>query len=58
MKGIALRLRHAIALFREVAAYAWAYRAWWLVPFVVVLVLLGVLIVAGSQALVMVYTLF
>lgn len=55
---IGRRLRHAIALGRDVTAYAWAYRAWWLVPFVAVLVLLGVLIVAGSQALVMVYTLF
>jgi hypothetical protein len=52
------RLRHTVGLLRDVFGYAWAYRAWWLVPFVVVLLLLGVLVVAGTKALVMVYTLF
>jgi hypothetical protein len=52
------RLRHVVALLRDVTAYAWLYRAWWLIPVVTILFLLGLLVVAGSKALVFVYPLF
>ncbi|MEK7475632.1 MAG: DUF5989 family protein [Candidatus Coatesbacteria bacterium] len=58
MKGVGRWFRHAFGLARDLGAYAWLYRAWWLIPVVTVLFLLGLLIVAGSKALVFVYPLF
>jgi len=56
--GLGRRLRHAGGLLRDVCAYAWIYRAWWVIPVVTVLLLLGLLVVAGTHTFVLVYALF
>ena len=52
------RLRHVGHLLSEVWAFAWQNKAWWLVPTVVVLLLLGVLIFSGQAVAPFIYTLF
>ena len=44
----------------ELIGFLWAQKLWWLIPFVVVLVALGLLIVVGSSTGIgpFVYTLF
>ena len=42
----------------EFFAFAWHNKAWWIVPVVLVLLLLSVLIFAGSSAAPFIYTLF
>ena len=51
-------LKYLGRLLREVAAFAWHNKAWWIVPVVLVLLLLSVLIFAGSTAAPFIYTLF
>lgn len=53
-----VRLRHLGNLLSEVWAFAWQNKAWWLVPTVVVLLLLGVLIFSGQAVAPFIYTLF
>jgi hypothetical protein len=45
-------------LLKEVGAYTWEYKAWWLIPVVGALLLLGLLAVAGQTGLANLYTLF
>lgn len=52
------RLRHLGYLLAEVGRYALRHRAWWLVPLVVVMLLLGLLIATGQVAAPFIYTLF
>jgi hypothetical protein len=52
------RLRHLGHLLAEVGRYARQHRAWWLVPLVVVMLLLGLLIATGQVAAPFIYTLF
>ncbi len=52
------KLRHLGALLAEVWSFARENKAWWLVPLVVVLLLLGVLIFAGQTVAPFIYTLF
>lgn len=52
------RLRHLGRLLAEVGRYAAQHRAWWLVPLVVVMLLLGLLIATGQVAAPFIYTLF
>jgi hypothetical protein len=56
---MAMRLRHAVRLAREVGFYAIDNKAWWLLP-VAISVAAGVLIVTATHAAVpyAVYTLF
>jgi len=51
-------LRYMWRLLKEFAAYTWEYKAWWLIPVVGALVLLGVLALFTQTALVNLYTLF
>jgi hypothetical protein len=53
-----VRLRHVGNLLSEVWAFAWQNKAWWLVPTVVILLLLGVLIFSGQAVAPFIYTLF
>lgn len=46
------------SLLREVWQFALQNKAWWLVPTVVVLLILGILIVSGQAAAPFIYTLF
>lgn len=50
--------RHLGGLLRELWAFARYHRAWWIVPLVVVLLLAALFIVAGSQTLPFMYTIF
>lgn len=52
------RLRHVGSLLAEVGRYAARNRAWWLVPIVVALLILGLLIATGQVAAPFIYTLF
>jgi hypothetical protein len=46
-------------LVRELTAFLWANKAWWLVPIVLVLVLFGALVVLGGSGVApFIYTLF
>ena len=50
--------RHLGVLLKEVGEFAWHNKAWWIVPIVVILLLLGLLVVAGQSAAPFIYTLF
>ena len=52
------RVRHLLLLLREVWAYAWQNKAWWIVPAVLVLLFLSLLIVVASSTAPIIYTLF
>ncbi len=53
------RLRHLGRLLREVGQYAWHNKAWWIVPIVVMLLLLGALVLLGQASVpAFIYTLF
>jgi Family of unknown function (DUF5989) len=51
-------LRYFGRLIKEFFGFAWQNKAWWIVPVVLVLFLLGALLMAGSGALPFIYTLF
>ncbi len=52
------RLAHLGKLLAELGRYAARNKAWWLVPMVVVLLVLGFLIVTGQATAPFIYTLF
>jgi len=52
------KLGHLGKLLNEVWAFAWQNKAWWLVPLVVILLLLGLLIFTGQAVAPFIYTLF
>lgn len=51
-------LGHLVQLLREFFGYAWKYKAWWVIPFILVLILLALVIVTGQTAAPFIYTLF
>ena len=51
-------LKYFGVLLKEFGEFAWHNKAWWIVPVVLVLLLLSVLIFAGSTAAPFIYTLF
>ncbi len=52
-------LRHLGRLLKEIAGFAWQNKAWWIVPIVLVLLLLGLLLFTGQTAApAFIYTLF
>lgn len=50
--------RHLGTLLKEIGEFAWHNKAWWIVPIVVILLLLGLLVIAGQSAAPFIYTLF
>jgi len=50
--------RHFFALFRDLFAFAYKNKAWWIVPMVITLLAFFVLIVAGETTAPFIYTLF
>ena len=52
------RLRHLTTLLGDLLGFAKAHRAYWLVPFIVLLLLAGLLVFAGQGATPFLYTLF
>ena len=43
-------LRHFARLLKELGEFAWHNKAWWIVPIVLILLLLALLISAGTGA--------
>lgn len=52
------RLGYTQTLVRDLVTFARENRAYWLVPLVLVLLLLGLIVVAGQGATPFIYTLF
>jgi hypothetical protein len=50
--------KHLGRLLKEFWSFAWHNKAWWIIPVVLVLLLLGVFIVAGQTVAPFIYTLF
>lgn len=51
-------LRYLGRLLAEFGDFAWQNKAWWIIPIVLVLLLLGLFIIAGTGAAPFIYTLF
>ncbi|MCL1909476.1 MAG: DUF5989 family protein [Kiritimatiellaeota bacterium] len=51
-------LKHLFRLLKEFGGFAWQNKAWWIVPVIIVLLLISILIVAGSGLAPFIYTLF
>ena len=52
-------LKHLGRLLKEFGEFAWHNKAWWIVPIVIALLLVGMLIVAGQTvAPAFIYTIF
>jgi hypothetical protein len=51
-------LRHLGLLVSEFWGYAWRYKAWWIVPVMLVLILMALLIATGQASAPFIYTLF
>ena len=51
--------RYFLKLLRELGGYAWQNKAWWMIPLVLALLLLGVVVVATQGGvLTTIYALF
>ncbi|MDA0990782.1 MAG: DUF5989 family protein [Verrucomicrobia bacterium] len=50
--------RHLGRLLKEFMGFAWENKAWWIVPMILVLLLLGLLITTTQTAAPFIYTLF
>lgn len=51
-------LKYLGRLLKEFGEFAWHNKAWWIVPIVLALLMLSVLIFAGSSVAPFIYTLF
>ena len=51
-------LRQLARLLSDVWSFAWQNKAWWLVPLVLLLLIIGALIVTGQAVAPFIYTLF
>ncbi len=51
-------LKYIGRLVKEFFQFAWHNKAWWIVPVVLILLLLGFLIISGSAVAPFIYTLF
>lgn len=51
-------LKHLALLLKELFNFALKYKAWWIIPLVVVFLGIGLLIVAGQVSAPFIYTLF
>ena len=52
------KLGHLGKLLGEVWGFAWHNKAWWLIPLVAILLIMGVLIFSGQAVAPFIYTLF
>ena len=51
-------LKHLFKLLKEFGGFAWQNKAWWIIPVIIVLLLISILIIAGSGLAPFIYTLF
>jgi len=52
------KLRYLGRLLSEFLTFAWEQKAWWILPILIVLLLVGLLMTTGQTVLPYVYTLF
>jgi len=52
------RFKYIGRLFREIFQFAMQNKAWWIVPTVLILLVLGILIFSGQAVAPFIYTLF
>jgi len=52
------KLGHLGKLLGEFWAFAWQNKAWWMIPIVAIMLVLGILIATGQVAAPFIYTLF
>ncbi len=52
------KITHVGSLFRELWRFAMQNKAWWIIPMVLILLVLGALIITGQAAAPFIYTLF
>ena len=52
------KIFHVGSLFRELWSFAMQNKAWWIIPTVLILLVLGVLIFTGQAVAPFIYTLF
>ena len=48
-------LKHIGRLFGELLGFAWENKAWWIIPVVLMLLLLGIVIIGGQGAAPFIY---
>ena len=53
-----IRPHHVFQLFAELWAFARCNKAWWMIPLVMLLLLIGLLIASGGAVAPYIYTLF
>ncbi len=51
-------LRHLGRLLKDFLGFAWQNKAWWIVPFIIILLLFSFLIIFGQTTAPFIYTLF
>jgi len=51
-------LKYSKLLLKEFWSYALEHKSWWIFPLIVILLIIGVLIFAGSATAPFIYTLF
>ena len=52
------KLKYLGRLFGEFFSFAWQNKAWWILPVLIVLLLVGLLVTTSQTALPFIYTLF
>jgi hypothetical protein len=50
--------KHVGGLFKELGHFAWANKAWWIIPVFLMLILVTALLATSNAALPFIYTLF
>ncbi len=50
--------RHLLLLLSEIGRYAWEYRAWWIVPVTILLLLSALLVVVAGKTAPLIYAIF
>jgi len=53
-----LFLRHLGRLLKDLLGFAWQNKAWWIIPFVLIMLVLALIIVLGQTSAPFIYTLF
>ena len=51
-------LRHLGRLLKDFLGFAWQNKAWWIIPFVLIMLVLALIIVLGQTSAPFIYTLF
>ncbi len=57
---MASKVKTKVNIVKELFAFLWHYKMWWLVPFIVILIIAGILMIIGESTVLgpFIYTLF